>query len=846
MNDTDRNRRLEQLFHDALEQPEQYRHQWLENACGDDAQLKARLERMLDLDPGEHPGHADFDDPLARAVQEGVRTLGNTPSQGMRLGAWRIIDEIGAGGMGTVFLAERADGEYAGQAAIKVIRGLPESAGLERLRRERQILAGLHHPNIARLLDGGTTDDGQPFLVMEYVDGQPVDQWCRQHPRTPAEIVRLLLPVLDAVEYAHRHLVIHRDIKPGNVLVTGEGHPVLMDFGIARLLETDDHGEQTATIGGVFHTPGFASPEQIAGDPVTTASDVYSLGRLLAELMTTATETVPREFAAIIECASRDEPEQRYAGVTAFRADLAAWLDGRPVAAVSGRMAYHVRKFITRNRYAAAAVAAGLAVALVLLGQLIQENRRARAAEAEARVEAANAEQVLEFLTDAIEAVQPGQAQGREVTMRTVIERAEQQLSGEQIHEPRLRTRILSALGSSTRPWSKTTRPPNCLPAPVNWRARPGISPPKSGRWRRWASASFAPAGWMKPDRRSSARLHWPGSIRNCRRWYAPMRGTRSGSGPRRWVSFESGRDALQHALALRREAGAADEIIASTVHNLALVERRAGRFEQAVELFAQALDLKRESIGRLHPSYILSLNSRAVSLRQLGRYAEATDHVAEALEIRKQLYGPEHPSLHAGYNELANARHDLGEFERAIELYRKALELEARSTSRRSDWIYLNNLGAAFEDRGELDRAERYYRQSIERRRELFGDHHSATLRARHNLARVWLADGRRAMPRAVAAEVLQRRETELGPDHPDTVRSRVLSARIARPRCPRPGPASGSGRRRRGAAAGAVADQSRGAQCPPNSAARGWKPATCSRPALNWRLLPPGSAKP
>lgn len=781
MNDTDRNRRLEQLFHDALEQPEQCRREWLEEACGDDPQLKARLERMLDLDPGDHTGHADLDDPLARAVHEGVRTLGNAPSRGMRLGAWRIIDEIGAGGMGTVFLAERADGEYVGQAAIKVIRGLPESAGLERLKRERQILARLRHQNIARLLDGGTTDDDQPFLVMEYVDGKPTDQWCRQHPCRPAEIVRLLLPVLDAVEYAHRNLVIHRDIKPGNVLVTGEGHPMLMDFGIARLLETDDHGEQIATIGGVFHTPGFASPEQIAGEPVTTASDVYSLGRLLADLMTKATEPVPRELAAIIECATRDEPEQRYAGVTSFRADLAAWLDGRPVAAVSGRMAYHVRKFIARNRYAAAAVTVGIAVALVLLGQLIQENRRARAAEAEARIEAANAEQVLEFLTNAIEAVQPGQAQGREVTMRAIIERAEQQLSVERIHEPRLRTQLLTALGTLYQTLEKNdqaaellgraselARETGDIAAEVKVLAVLGISQLRAGQ------LDAAGQALERATVLAEQNPELPPLVR-ADAWNSfGVRATDMGH-------LESAREALQHAMALRREAGAAGEIIATTVHNLALVEGRAGRYEQAVELFARALELKRESIGRLQPSYILSLNSRAVMLRQLGRYAEATDHAAEALEIRKQLYGPEHPSLHAGYNQLANAHHDLGEFEQAIELYRKALELDARGASRRSDFIYLNNLGAAFEDRGELDRAERYYRQSIERRRELFGDHHSATLRARHNLARVWLADGRVDAARTLAAEVLQRREIELGPDHPDTLRSRVLPARSA-----------------------------------------------------------------
>lgn len=781
MSDGDRNRRLEQMFHNALEQPEHYRHEWLKAACGDDAQLHAQLERMLDLDPGENTDYAELDDPLARAVHEGVRIMGYAPSQGMRLGAWEIGDELGAGGMGTVFLAERADGEYEGQAAIKVIRGLPDSAGLERLRRERQILAGLHHPNIARLLDGGTTEDGQPFLVMQFIDGRPVDQWCREHVCTPARIVRLLLPVIDAVEYAHRHLVIHRDIKPSNVLVTDDGHPILVDFGIARLLESEHDGSETATVGAIFHTPGFASPEQIAGEHVTTASDIYSLGRVLAELMEAVTEPVPRELAAIIECATREEPEQRYSGTTAFRADLEAWLDGRPVAAVSGRMAYHLRKFLARNRYAAAAVAVGLAVALVLLAQLVQENRRARTAEAQARIEAANAEQVLEFLTYAIEAVQPGRAQGRDVTMREVIERAEQQLSAEQILEPRLRMRILSALGTLYQTLEENDKAAELLAragelardtgdidAEILARALLGISQLRAG-WLDAAGQTLERAIALAGQHQELPPLVRADAWNSFGVWATEM------------DHIESARDALQHALALRREAGAAAEVIASTLHNLALVERRAGRIEPALALFAQALDLKNESIGRLHPSYIRSLDTRAVTLRQLGRYAEATDHATEALEIRKQLYGPEHPGLHASYNELANAHHDLGEFELAISLYRKALELDMRSTSRRSDWIYRNNLGAAFEDRGELAKAERHYQESIERRRELFGENHSATLRARHNLARVWLADGRVDAARALASEVLELRETELGSEHPDTLRSRMLVTRTA-----------------------------------------------------------------
>jgi len=772
-----RNRRLERLFHEALQQPENKRREWLEQACGDDTTLKSRLLRLLERDSDSS---AD-DDPLARAVGESVRELGVPPARGKRLGAWKIVDELGTGGMGTVFLAERADGEYEGKAAIKVIRGLPDTAGLERLKRERQILADLHHPNIAGLLDGGTTEDGQPFLVIEYVEGQPIDRWCRQRPCTPAAIVRLLLPVLDAVEYAHRHLVIHRDIKPGNVLVTNEGHPVLMDFGIARLLEAEDSGSEAATIGGVFHTPGFASPEQIAGGRITTASDIYSLGKLLADLLEAATEAVPRELRAVVEYATREEPEQRYSSAEAFRADLAAWLDNRPVAAVSGRRAYRVRKFIARNRYAVGTAAAGLALALVLVGQLVQENRRARAAEGQARIEAANAEQVLAFLTSAIEAVEPGRAQGREVTMLEIIERAERQLSGTRIREPRLRTRILQALGllyqtleqndkaaallSRAAALARETRD---VSAEVRALAPLGISQLRDGL--------FDAAGSTLERAVERVRAHPE---------LPPLVRADAFNSFGVWATevdrFDAAREALNRALALRRSAGATGDIVGSTLHNLALLERRAGKLDAATQSFAQALELKRQSIGTLHPSYIRSLSSRAVALRQLGRYTQARDHVAEALEIRKRLFGPEHAGLHGNYNELASAHHDLGEFLEAIALYRKAIELDAQATAQRRGWIYLNNLAAAFEDRGELARAEEHYRRSIQMRRARFGNTHSATLRARHNLARVLFARGRVGQAREICADVLERRSAELGDDHPDTLKSRFLATRIA-----------------------------------------------------------------
>src|SRR5512136_1589906 len=207
------------------------------------------------------------------------------PAVERRIGAYRVLRELGHGGMGTVFLAARADDQYQKRVAVKVVRGLNSAEVVRHFRRERQILAGLDHPNIARLFDGGTTDDYLPYFVMEYVEGEPIDRFCDQRKLSIQERLKLFRGVCAAVQYAHRNLVVHRDIKPHNILVTAEGVPKLMDFGIAKLLNPEVAGEPvTAT--DVAMTPEYASPEQARGGPITTAADVYSLGVVLYELLT--------------------------------------------------------------------------------------------------------------------------------------------------------------------------------------------------------------------------------------------------------------------------------------------------------------------------------------------------------------------------------------------------------------------------------------------------------------------------------------------------------------------------------------------------------------------------------
>jgi hypothetical protein len=298
-----------------------------------------------------------------------------------RIGEYRISRQIGAGGMGAVYLAERDDGQFDHRAAIKLVgRGLERHWAESRFRYERQVLAKLAHPNIAALLGGGATEDGTPYLLMEYVDGQPIDGYCDEHRLSIARRLSLFLDVCEAVSHAHRSLIVHRDIKPGNILVTSDGIPKLLDFGIAKMLAEDrDIGGCSETMR--LMTPRYASPEQLRGDPITTATDVYSLGVVLYELVTgaspfggpgleparpsaVATVRLLRDLDYVVLMAIRSEPERRYMSVEQFAADIRRCLAGLPVMARQGTFGYRAARFVRRHRVSVAA-AAMLALSLL-------------------------------------------------------------------------------------------------------------------------------------------------------------------------------------------------------------------------------------------------------------------------------------------------------------------------------------------------------------------------------------------------------------------------------------------------------------------------------------------------
>ena len=402
--------RVQQLFTSAVELPRGRQVRFLKESCGSDVALYADVVSLLEAD-------TDNGETIESAVrEEASRLLESEAEEGSRFGSYVIVREIGRGGMGSVYLALRDDNEFRREVALKIVkRGMDTAEVLKRFRYERQILANLEHPYIARLIDGGSTNHGVPFFVMEYVDGKPVDAFCRENLKDYRTRCELFLRILEAVSYAHRSLVVHRDLKPANILVTSDGRPKLLDFGVAKLLDGDSVANSKLTADHRPFTPAYASPEQVLGLPITTATDIYALGAIFYELLIGRPAQVisiytpqeiervvcqsqikkdalhshglHRDLDNIVAMATRKEPERRYHSAQEFAEDIRRHLEGMPVLACPDSLAYRTTKFILRNRWQVAAsvlvassLFAGLAVSVLQTHRARLARRNAEAA----------------------------------------------------------------------------------------------------------------------------------------------------------------------------------------------------------------------------------------------------------------------------------------------------------------------------------------------------------------------------------------------------------------------------------------------------------------------------------
>jgi eukaryotic-like serine/threonine-protein kinase len=721
----------------ALSLSEEARADWLATFRAERSDLADLLEKLLE----EHRGLARehfLEYPPEQPTTEPSLT-------GETLGPYKLISHIGEGGMGNVWLAERIDGRFDRQVAVKFLHfALASQGAAERFKREGRILGQLAHPHIAELIDAGVTPKGERYLVLEYVRGNQIDEYCDERMLGVDARIELFLDVLGAVAHAHANLVVHRDIKPSNVLVSSEGDVKLLDFGIAKLL-ADDASSAPATMltleGGVAMTPLFAAPEQVIGGAITTATDVYSLGVLLyllltgshpagpgphsaANLIKAITEidpplvsqaVAPSEETAyaerrgvapeklrrrlrgdldtIVAKALKKSPQERYTSVTALADDLRRYLGDEPISARPDTFTYRAAKFVRRNRTAASL--ATLALILTIAGvtaTLLQARMVSKQRDLAFR-ERDRANRITEFMSGMFEVSDPSEARGKTITAREILDKASNSIDAGLAKDPETQAQLMGVMG--------------------NVYQNLGLYP--------------------------------------------------------------SAQPLLERALDIQRQVlGPTNPETLKSMNALAKILDSEGRYAEAEKLEQESVDIHRQVFGREDPETLRSMSQLAWTLGQEGRYAEAERMQRELLDADRRVLGPDHPDTVAAINRLAVAIQEQGRYIEAEEFHREVLESRLRVLGpEHPDTLKaMNNLAWNLQREGRSPEAEKLDREALDIERRVLGPEHPDTLRTMGNLAITLAFEGRYAEAERMQRELLDVDRRVLGPDHPDTAR--------------------------------------------------------------------------
>ncbi len=759
------------LFHQALELEPEAQAAFLASSQADQAVLE-EVRELLEQ-------HADPSTFLDGPVLSLSATESATDS---RIGPYEVREVLGRGGMGTVYRAERVDGAYSTQVAIKILH--PELTRPEveqRFRRERQILADLEHPSIARLLDGGLSDDRQQYLVLEYVEGEPIDRYCDQRRLSLRQRLELFRQVCSVVHFAHQNLVVHRDLKPANILVTADGQLKLLDFGIAKLLGSldSDYKEMLTGTAMAPMTPEFASPEQMQGQAITTACDIYALGTLLYLLLAgrrpfQLSETSPHAFIQavcfetpevpsralrraresshsaewargvaaqrgldvlqlerylrkdlddIVAKALRKDPRDRYLSAQELSADVHRYLLGRPVNARHQTFWYRSGKFVRRHRWPVAlAVAAFLAFSAFTIALLVQR--------ATILQEQEHGEEVTHFLEGLFETSDPDRTFGERVTARELLDRGALDIRSRLGDQPRLQARLLATMGRVyLRLGLLAEAEPLIREALVVRRQLHGASHPEIAQ-------SLLDLG-------DHAILdgEYAKALENFRAAWVMLRNTGK-------IDTETGVRALSR---------------------LARAHHRLGKFAMAEEYWYQSLQLAGEVLGERHHLIAGGYAELGGLLRAQGKHDEASDAYAQSLDLYRNLFGDRHPKVAVVLNDLGLLHDEQGNLEQAREVFTEALDIQADvyETEHPDLATVRHNLAALAYAQGASQEAEELARQALNNRRELFGEQHPNVADSLNLLAMVRHQQGELEDAEDLARQALEMWSDLLGDDY-------------------------------------------------------------------------------
>ena len=809
----------------ALDLPPEERQRFVEERCGDDAELRSLVNGILERGDASGAFLDETRRSLIDAYSEGAIPLivdesEETPPE-EQIGRWRLVRRIGRGGMGTVYLAERADGQFEQRVALKLLRrGIDTEDVLSRFRAERQILATLNHPNIARLIGGGATSDGRPYLVMELVEGEPITAFADSRRLTVDQRLQLFVTVARAIQYAHRNLIVHRDIKPGNIMVANDGEVKLLDFGIAKLLDESTADAPHTQTGSRLFTPEYASPEQLRGETVTTASDVYQLGVLLYRLIcgrlptdfsagrsrgaapptlrepappsvaleraTADTDpdssadsseiarsrgTDPRRLRSrlrgeldVIACAAlRIEPERRYATAAELADDVERHLQGRPITAHADTWRYRTQKFVRRHP---GAVAAGIALVIAATGYIATLQAYADRLASErniAQVEhlrAESAQQIAEAERARAE-MERDRAEGSLTRAEAEQRRAAAAQMIAEAERARAQTEWGRAEGALSRELEQTARAQRVSGFLVGLfealdPAESGLAEPSA---RDLLSRGIIEAEALEDDPLTQTEL------------FEVLTGVHESLG-----FYPEALNLALRSLETRRFLfGNEHESVAESLTRLGEVRRRTGDLAGAEAAHREALALQHRLLGTEHASVATTLNSLGEVRRQKGDFAGAVALHREALEMRRALLDPEHPDVATSLSDLGEALRRQRDFRGAVVHHENALAIRRKAFGNEHPDVAasLNYLGLATTDAGDFDTAEVFHRQALEIWRRLLGDEHPSVA---HGLNALGIVLQRKRDLEGAAAtheQALEIRRKLLGPEHTSVAQS-------------------------------------------------------------------------
>ena len=671
------------LYRDVLPMSAEARKQHLDS-LDESPEVQAKLQQLLlasqDADANSVEERVDrLIDRLGRSAGgEAEPDLASEALIGRLIGNWSVIRELGRGGMATVFLVKRNGVDFEQFGALKLLSLLMLAAGgAKRFAREQQLLARMHHPNIAMLLDGGVAEDGTPYLVTELVEGNDLRTYCEEHALAPREIVGLLLQVCAAVSHAHSTLILHRDIKPSNVMVATDGQVKLVDFGIGKLTEDAAEGTQTK----VF-TPKYAAPEQLRGDAVSTVTDVHGLGTLGRTLLGTALAEY-RELDRIFDMATHDEASRRYVSAESLARDLRNWLENRPIAAVADTTGYRARKYLRRHRGAVATTVAILLTAVVGLSLVLWQARQTRE-------QLAISERTTQFLVQLFELADPAVAKGSPTTARDLLKRAHGSLAT--ISDDTVRDHLVTAIAQAYHGMADFTDARQLL---LEGLSRPLNEQPVDARLLLAESTFYSG--------QTTEAIHllegFEATPADAYRIHGTLGHFLSSDG-----QLERADEEFAKARALSDRANRAEDVLV-VLQNIARNDIHQGRYAQASTTLNEALALSQTARFPLIEGQIEQLLAQVANIQ--GRFAEALNHVDRARKHLGQVYSEDHSIMlelareeadtlrNSGQNALAVAK-----LEHAAGLARKHLGDSTVTTD------LLNFLSMAYKGSGQLDSA--------------------------------------------------------------------------------------------------------------------------------------------